>query len=72
MKNKNEKENNILYMPILMSVGVSLGLAVGAAIKNIPVCMCMGIGFGLCIGTAIDAKNRNNSDDTYDKDNEDT
>ncbi len=63
MNNKNDKNSTPLHMPIFMCIGISLGMAVGVAMKNIPVCMCVGLGFGLCVGSVLDMKNRKNTED---------
>lgn len=47
---KNEKESKIQYMPIFMCLGLSVGMAIGAASDNMPI--------GMCLGTALDAQNR--------------
>ena len=70
MSGKNP-ENNVHYLPICMSIGISIGLAIGAGIDNIPIGMSIGLGLGMCVGGIIDAANRRkaeksekNSDDT--------
>ena len=39
MKNKNDPENKIPQLPIFMSIGLSIGVAIGAATDNIPMGM---------------------------------
>ena len=51
---KKDKDNQIQYMPIGMCLGLSIGMAVGAAMDNISVGMCMGLGIGLCFGSSLD------------------
>ncbi len=67
MSGKNP-ENNVHYLPICMSIGISIGLAIGAGIDNIPIGMSIGLGLGMCVGGVIDAANRRKvekeSDDT--------
>ena len=67
MSGKNP-ENNVHYLPICMSIGISLGLAIGAAANNIPIGMTIGCGIGVCVGGIVDAINRSKaekeSDDT--------
>ena len=57
MKEKNS-DNQMMYMPICMSIGISVGTAIGAALDNIPVWMCIGLSIGVGLGTVIDAKNK--------------
>ena len=59
MKNKNEKKDKTLYLPIFMCLGLSIGVAFGAATNNMPTCMCIGLAIGLCIGTALDSQKKN-------------
>ena len=59
MKNKNEKKDKTLYLPIFMCLGLSIGIAFGAATNNMPTCMCIGLAIGLCIGTALDSQKKN-------------
>lgn len=59
MKNKNEKKDKTLYLPIFMCLGISIGVAFGAATNNMPTCMCIGLAIGLCIGTALDSQKKN-------------
>ena len=59
MKNKNEKKDKTLYLPIFMCLGISIGVAFGAATNNMPTCMCIGLAIGLCIGTALDSHKKN-------------
>ena len=59
MKNKNEKKDKTLYLPIFMCLGISIGVAFGAATNNKPTCMCIGLAIGLCIGTALDSQKKN-------------
>ena len=50
--------NQTHYLPLLMSIGISCGVAIGAACNNIPVCMSIGLGAGTCLGAVIDHLNR--------------
>ena len=63
MKNKPENKNQIPYLPICMSIGLSIGVAIGAGIDNIPMCMCIGMAIGVGIGSALDAKERQKKSD---------
>ena len=45
-----------------MSIGISAGVAIGAATNNIPVAMSIGVGAGLALGAALDAFNRDKDD----------
>ena len=62
MKNENNTEEQVMYMPIGMCLGVSIGAAIGAATGNIGVFMCLGIGLGMCIGSLIDAHIKRKAD----------
>ena len=58
MDNKNKKEDNTHYLPIFMSIGLSVGVAIGAATNNMPICMCIGLGIGVGIGAALDGQKK--------------
>ena len=60
---KNEKESEIQYMPIFMCLGLSVGMAIGAASDNMPIGMCLGMSIGMCLGTALDTQNRKKASD---------
>ena len=51
---KKDPENKVQYMPIGMCLGLSIGMAIGAAMDNIPIGMCFGLGIGICFGSAMD------------------
>ena len=36
-----------------MSIGISVGVAIGAATNNIPIAMCLRLSIGLCLGAGI-------------------
>ena len=55
---KHDSDDNTQYLPIGMCIGLSLGVALGAAMDNIPIGMCMGLGIGLCFGSALDNANK--------------
>ena len=55
---KHDSDDNTQFMPIGMCIGLSVGVALGAAMDNIPIGMCMGLGIGMCFGSAIDIANR--------------
>lgn len=64
-------KDKMQYLPIGMCIGISVGLAIGAAMDNIPVFMSVGLCIGMSIGALIDAKNRNQSEaDTQTNDDE--
>ena len=65
---KKDNGNQIQYMPIGMCLGLSIGMAIGAAMDNISVGMCMGLGIGVCFGSALDAANRAKNQDPEDQD----
>lgn len=50
---KNEK-HTVYYQPICMSIGVGLGMAIGAAFDQLSAGMSIGIGLGLAVGGMID------------------
>lgn len=52
---KKDSGNQTQFLPIGMCLGLSVGMAIGAAMDNISVGMCLGLGIGMCIGSAIDA-----------------
>ena len=58
MKNKNEHEENTNYLPIFMCLGLSIGVAIGAAMDNMPTFMSVGLCVGVGIGTALDGRKR--------------
>lgn len=70
MKNSKDSENKTQYMPIFMCIGMSVGMAIGAAFDNISVGMCLGLGFGVCLGSVLDAKNRKESENVSQTDEE--
>ena len=57
MKDKNS-DNQVMFMPICMSIGISVGMAIGAALDNIPVWMCIGLSIGVGLGAMVDAQNK--------------
>ena len=63
MKNKNEKKDKTLYLPIFMCLGISIGVAFGAATNNMPTCMCIGLCIGVGIGAALDGQKRKKDND---------
>ena len=67
---KKDSENNVLYMPIGMCFGISIGMAIGAAMDNIPVGMCLGLGIGMCFGSALDNAKRAKREETEKQDRE--
>ena len=69
---KKEPENKVLYMPIGMCFGLSIGMAIGAAMDNIPVGMCLGLAIGMCFGSAIDNAKNAEKKDPEDRDKEES
>lgn len=63
MNNKKEPENKVNNLPIFMSIGISVGMAIGAAFDNIPIGMCIGVAIGVSIGSLLDARNHKTADD---------
>ena len=70
MKNNKDSESKTQYMPIFMCMGISIGMAIGAALDNISVGMCLVLGIGVCLGVALDAKNRKESENVSETDDE--
>ena len=66
---ENEKESKIQHMPIFMCLGLSVGMAIGAASDNMAIGMCLGMSIGMCLGTALDARNRKKKSDEEEQDN---
>ena len=64
------KDNQTLYMPICMCLGMSIGTAIGVATDHMSMWMCLGVSFGLCIGSAIDPRNREKAKDKAEKPHE--
>lgn len=63
MANEKDTQNKVQYLPIFMCLGLSVGMAIGAAIGNTSIGMCMGIAAGVGIGALIDAKHRNDGNE---------
>ncbi len=61
----DKKNNNdqFPYLPIFMCIGVSIGVAIGAAMDNIGIGMCIGCSVGVGLGSALDAANRAKKED---------
>lgn len=55
---KHKQEDNTHYLPIFMGIGLSVGVAIGAATNNMPVCMSVGLCIGVGIGAALDGQKR--------------
>lgn len=51
---KNDNDQQMRYLPLSTCLGISIGMAIGAALDNIPIGMCMGVGIGMCFGSALD------------------
>jgi hypothetical protein len=69
--NNNQEENKTNYMIIFMCLGLSVGMAIGAATSNIPIGMCIGLGVGMCLGSSLDLINRKKENEQKDE-NEDS
>lgn len=61
---KKNQEGGILYMPIGLCLGLSIGMAFGSMMGNVGVGMCFGLGIGLCFGSAMDAARQQKKGDT--------
>jgi len=59
-KNKHSAEHQNLS--IYMCLGMSVGTAIGVALKNISLWMSIGMMIGICIGAAIDYENQKKSE----------
>ncbi len=56
---ENKEESQVMWMPICMCFGVSIGMCIGGFIfDNMSIGMCVGISLGVAVGSVIDAKNR--------------
>lgn len=64
---KNDSDKQIQYMPIGMCLGLSIGMAIGAAMDNISIGMCFGLGIGMCFGSALDSANRAKDQESKEK-----
>ena len=53
-----------------MVIGISIGVAIGAATNNIPKAMCLGLSIGLCLGAGIDVYNRQSENISTEKETE--
>ena len=58
MANEKDTQDKVQYLPIFMCLGLSVGMAIGAAVGNTSIGMCMGIAAGVGIGALLDVKNR--------------
>ena len=60
---KDKKENSkTLWTPVCMSIGVGIGMAIGAPLGQLPAGLSIGIGFGLAVGGVLDRISRKNND----------
>ena len=55
MSEQKGPENQTRHMPIFMCLGLSVGMAIGAALDSIGVGMCMGMSIGMCLGICLDS-----------------
>lgn len=46
-----KEPNSIIWIPICLSIGISLGMMAGVSFGNLPVCICLGAGTGTLLGT---------------------
>lgn len=59
---KNETgSSKTLWMPVCMSIGIGLGLAIGAPTGQTPACLSIGIGLGLAVGGILDRISKKNN-----------
>ena len=62
-KDKKQDNSDIAYMPLFMSIGISIGVGLGAVLNNIPMFMCIGLSIGVGIGAALDASKKKNAEE---------
>ena len=53
---KNKKDDKPHYLPTFMSIGISIGAAIGVVTNNIPLYMLVGLALGVGIGSALDGQ----------------
>ena len=58
-------KNKMQQMPFFMCIGLSGGMALGAALGSIPIGMCLGLAIGMCLGVAVDARKLRETDDAF-------
>ena len=71
MKNKQENENRVQYMPIGMCLGMPIGMAIGSAAGNTSIGMLIGLCVGMTVGSLIDASRRTKAGDNAPSDDDD-
>ena len=49
-----KEENKVRYQPVFMSIGIGVGMAIGAAFDKLPIGMSIGVGLGLAVGGIVD------------------
>ncbi len=55
MKNPEKKDGQRThYLPLGMSIGIGIGMLVGAMTEQIAIGVCIGIGLGMSAGAVID------------------
>ena len=64
-KNKNSPEHENLST--YMCLGLAIGTAIGAVLKNIPLWMSIGMMIGICIGATIDYEKQKKLDNKNDE-----
>ena len=69
---KNEDKEKVQCLPLGMCIGVSSGVAIGAALNNISLYMCIGLSVGTCVGAVIDYQNRKAKDTDSQSENKET
>ena len=66
-KKNNKKEKFVIEIkddvstcvPIMMCLGMSVGMCLGTSFDSIPIGMSMGLCFGLLLGTIMDSSKKN-------------
>ena len=57
--NENTEDSQMMWLPIGMCLGVSIGMAMGSLLfDNMSLGMCIGLALGVSAGSIIDALNR--------------
>jgi len=72
VKNRRDDEKQTSYVPMGICLGIAIGTAIGNITDHNAIWMPIGMCLGMCIAGLIDAKNRRDSRNTEQADEEDT